>query len=230
MKERLNMPPKRLFIVSLLFIMLIMMCSCGNTKYKDMEQYVESSTKLNIVCIDEWIYNEEYKSVTLNIRIKAGSQPSLEELNNLRIALNEYMQMDGGLLEQGWQVSVLVDEDTQGSVKPYRYAVIANFENGYNLGDGDYRFETSDDLNTFQFCLNRDDASYISLLTDVEYIRLAGQYGMSDTELLNETIEAIRALDGLKAISVYPSWYEAFSNANLNCEVTEINDASFGDL
>ena len=215
----------------LVFGTMISLCSCGNPKYDDMKRYVESSTKLNIVCIDEWIYNEEYKSVTLNIRIKAGSQPSLKELNNLRIALNEYMQMDGGLLEQGWQVSVLVDEDTQGSAKPYRYAVIANFENGYNLGsDGDYRFETSDDLNTFQFCLNRDDASYISMLTDVEYIRLAGQYGMSDTELLNETIEAIRALDGLKAISVYPSWYEAFSNADLNCEVTEINDGSFGDL
>lgn len=74
------MPPKHLFVVSLLSIMLIMRCSCGNTKYKDMEQYVESSTKLNIVCIDEWIYNEEYKSVTLNIRIIVGSQPSLKEL------------------------------------------------------------------------------------------------------------------------------------------------------
>lgn len=215
----------------LVFGTIISLCSCGNPKYNDMKRYVESCSNIDIVGIDEWIYNEETKSVTLNIRIKAGSEPTLKDLNDLRIALNEYMQRNGGLLEQGWQVSVLVDEDTQGSAKPYRYAVIANFENGYNLGsDGDYRFETSDDLNTFQFCLNRDDASYISMLTDVEYIRLAGQYGMSDTELLNETIEAIRALDGLKAISVYPSWYEAFSNANLNCEVTEINDGSLGDL
>lgn len=224
--------PMKCFISFLLvFGTIISLCSCGNPKYNDMKRYVESCSNIDIVGIDEWIYNEETKSVTLNIRIKAGSEPTLKDLNDLRIALNEYMQRNGGLLEQGWQVSVLVDEDTQGSAKPYRYAVIANFENGYNLGsDGDYRFETSDDLNTFQFCLNRDDASYISMLTDVEYIRLAGQYGMSDTELLNETIEAIRALDGLKAISVYPSWYEAFSNADLNCEVTEINDGSFGDL
>lgn len=224
--------PMKCFISFLLvFGTIISLCSCGNPKYNDMKRYVESCSNIDIVGIDEWIYNEETKSVSLNIRIKAGSEPTLKDLNDLRIALNEYMQRNGGLLEQGWQVSVLVDEDTQGSAKPYRYAVIANFENGYNLGsDGDYRFETSDDLNTFQFCLNRDDASYISMLTDVEYIRLAGQYGMSDTELLNETIEAIRALDGLKAISVYPSWYEAFSNADLNCEVTEINDGSFGDL
>lgn len=224
--------PMKCFISFLLvFEIMISLCSCGNPKYNDMKRYVESCSNIDIVGIDEWIYNEETKSVTLNIRIKAGSEPTLKDLNDLRIALNEYMKRNGGLLEQGWQVSVLVDEDTQGSAKPYRYAVIANFENGYNLGsDGDYRFETSDDLNTFQFCLNRDDASYISMLTDVEYIRLAGQYGMSDTELLNETIEAIRALDGLKAISVYPSWYEAFSNADLNCEVTEINDGSFGDL
>lgn len=53
---------------------------------------------------------------------------------------------------------------------------------------------------------------------------------MADVEMLNETIEEVRSLDDLKAISVYPSWYEAFTNADLDCEVIEINNGSFGDL
>lgn len=214
----------------LVFVTMISLCSCGNPKYNDMKRYVESCSNIDIVGIDEWIYNEETKSVTLNIRIKAGSEPTLKDLNDLRIALNEYMQRNGGLLEQGWQVSVLVDEATHGSEKPYRFAVISNFENGYNLGNGDYRFETSNDLNSFQFCMNNEDVSYISSLTDVEYILIGGQYSMADVEMLNETIEEVRSLDDLKAISVYPSWYEAFTNADLDCEVIEINNGSFGDL
>ena len=226
------MPFKRLFVVSILSVFVISLCSCSNPKYYDMKRYVESSSQLRIVSIDEWIYNEEYKSITLNIRLDSGSKPSLEELDRLRKALNEYMQRNGGLLDQGWQVSVLVDEATQGSEKPYRYAVIANFENGYILGDGDYRFETSNNLNTFQFCMNYDDVSYISSLTDVEYILIGGQYSISDTELINETIEEVRKLNNLKAISIYSPWYESFSNADLECEVIEIgiNNYSFGEL
>ena len=112
------MPFKRLFVVSILSVFVISLCSCSNPKYYDMKRYVESSSQLRIVSIDEWIYNEEYKSITLNIRLDSGSKPSLEELDRLRKALNEYMQRNGGLLDQGWQVSVLVDEATQGSEKP----------------------------------------------------------------------------------------------------------------
>ena len=136
------------------------------------------------------------------------------------MALNEYLQKDGNYLDQGWQVSVLVDENTIGSEEPRRFAVYANFEQGYIPGDGEYRYDTADYLNTFWFCINMEDVSYISSLNNVANIHIGGQYNDSDLELMNKTIEEIRELNNLERLAVCDNWYDAFSAADLKCELS----------
>ena len=203
----------------LMFVTMISLCSCGNPKYADMKRYLNTETDNQVVSIEEWIYNEEYKSVLLCIRLKRDSTPSLKDLNDLRIALNEYMQQEGGYLDQGWQISIYIDEQMNGSAIGERYAVMANFESGTMGSDGTYKYEIADYLNTFQFFMDSDDAQYISLLNDVEYILVVGKY--NDPDLIDETIEQFRSLSNLKEIIVTPDWYEAFACVEFDCEIIE---------
>lgn len=223
--------PMKCFISFLLvFGIILPLCSCGNPKYADMKRYLNTETDNQVVSIEEWIYNEEYKSVLLCISLKRDSTPSLKDLNDMRIALNEYMQQDGGFLAQGWQISIYIDEQMNGSAIGERYAIFANFDEGRMGSDGTYKYATSKTLNTFWFRLDFNDISYISSLNDVEHILIGGRYNESDSAMMYETIEAIKELDDLKSLKVYSCWYSSFYEADLNCEVIEINNGSFGDL
>ena len=224
------MNDKRIFVTIISLWLLLTICSCSNLKFHDMESYLKSNSDVKVKSISEWIYNEENKSIAIQISLSSGSAPSLEELDDLRRLLNEYMQKEDGYLSQGWQVSVLVDEYTIGTQEPRKYAVFANFKEGYITGDGEYRFETSDYLNTFWFCFDPDDISYISCLTDVEYIQLGGKYNENELDLIHNTIEEVRELDNLKSLSLYPYWYDSFASADLECEIVEVQDNHHGVL
>jgi len=224
------MNDKRIFVTIISLWLLLTICSCSNLKFHDMESYLKSNSDVKVKSISEWIYNEESKSIAIQISLSSGSAPSLEELDDLRRLLNEYMQKEDGYLSQGWQVSVLVDEYTIGTQEPRKYAVFANFKEGYITGDGEYRFETSDYLNTFWFCFDPDDISYISCLTDVEYIQLGGKYNENELDLIHNTIEEVRELDNLKSLSLYPYWYDSFASADLECEIVEVQDNHHGVL
>ena len=221
---------KRIFVTILTLCLLFSVCSCSDFEFRDMESYLKSNTDVKVKSINEWIYNADSKSIAIQISLSSGSEPSLEELDKLRKLLNEYMQKEDGYLSQGWQVSVLVDEYTIGTQEPRKYAVFANFKEGYIAGDGEYRFETSDYLNTFWFCFEPDDISYISSLTDVEHILLGGKYSETDSDLIYNTIEEVRELDNLKSISLYPYWYDSFVSAGLECEIVEVQDSHHGLL
>lgn len=207
------------FLVSV--VLLFALCSCGNVKYAGMKNYLNSNTNVKVISISDWVYNEEFKSVLLCIELPREADPSLEDLDGLRVALNDYMQQDGGFLEQGWQVSIYVDEQMNGSSIGERYAVFANFENGTMGFEGECNYDIADYLNTFWFVLDPDDAEYISSLNDVENLFIAGKYSESDVDLMNEVIEEIKTLDSLKTLRVFSYWYEGFAGAGLDCEIIE---------
>lgn len=190
-----------------------------------MKRYLDSHAGVKIRSISELEYNEENKEVYLRIELPLDTDPSLQELNELRKALNEYMQQDGGFLEQGWYVSIYVDEQMNGSAIGDTYAAMANYEQCVNVKAGSDRSEC---LNTFWVCIDSDDISYISELTDVENLRISGTYSATDASLLNKTIDEIRGLDNLKSLRVFPYWYEAVNNAGLECEVIEVSSDWFG--
>ena len=206
-------------------LILVSLCSCGNSKYTDMKRYLDSHAGVKIRSVSELEYNEENKEVYLRIELPFDTDPSLQELNELRKALNEYMQQDGGFLEQGWYVSVYVDEQMNGSAIGDTYAAMANYEQCVKVKAGSDRSEC---LNTFWVCIDSDDISYISELTDVENLRISGTYSATDASLLNKTIDEIRGLDNLKSLRVFPYWYEAVNNAELECEVIEVSSDWFG--
>lgn len=218
------MKSKAVSIVSA-FLILVSLCSCGDSKYKDMKRYLDSHAGVKIRSISELEYNVENKEVYLRIELPLDTDPSLQELNELRKTLNEYMQQDGGFLEQGWYVSIYVDEQMNGSAIGDTYAAMANFEQGVKAQEGSDRAEY---LNTFWVCIDPYDISYISALTDVENLRISGNYSAADTELLSKTIDEIRTLDNLKTLRVFPYWYETVSNAGLECEVIEVSSDWFG--
>ena len=215
------------FLVSV--VLLFALCSCGNVKYAGMKNYANSHANISVISIEEHIYDDKNKIMTLIVYIPSDANPSLEDLNGLRIALEEYMQKDGGFLDQGWQVSILVDNYMVGPVEPQRCAVYANFSDGYNLnaldGTGYIKCSTTNSLVTFWFCLTPDDVPYISELYGVENIHIGGRYSDSDTLFLDGTISEIRELKDLKTVAVCYNWYDAFSNAGLECKISVTNEA-----
>ena len=220
---------KKILSIILSVAILLPFCSCGNQKYKDMKSFLNSNTELEIKAVSEWICNEETKAVSLHIELAEDSDPSLEKLDGLRKAMNEYMQRDGGYLEQGWQVSVTVDEKKVfSSDKPNRYAVLANFEQGYIAADGKCSYETSDHLNTFWFNFGTDNVDYIASLTDVEHIYITSEYIDLSEDVLDGTIEELRGLGNLKTLKIDTVWYERFIEAGLDCEVIEYKGSSGG--
>lgn len=213
---------RRLAICFLSLVVLFSLCSCGKNKYWDMKNYLNSNSDVNVVRVEEWIYNETDQIVTLNVVLAEDSDPSLEELDSLRNALDDYMKRPGGYLDQKWQISVIVDEaQFFSSTEPHRYSVISNYMEGYNgeRGTEPVIFDCSDTLNTFWFCIDSDDVSYISSLNDVENIYIAGQYSIQSTELLEDTLNEIKKLDNIKTLAVCRNWYDTFASADLDCEL-----------
>ena len=102
---------------------------------------------------------------------------------------------------------------------------MANYEQGVKGKAGSDRAEY---LNTFWVCIDPDDISYISALTDVKNLRISGNYSTTDAELLSKTIDDIRTLDDLKTLRGFPYWYEAVSGAGLRCEVIDASSDWFG--
>lgn len=213
-----------LSLISVVMI-FISLCSCGDSKYADMKRYLDSHVGVKIRSISDMECSLENKEVYLRIELPLDTDPSLQELDELRKALNDYMQQDGGFLEQDWYVSISIDEQMNGSALGDTYAVMANYEQGVKAQPESVRAVC---LNTFWVCIDPEDISYISELTDVENLRISGTYSASDVGLLNKTIDEIRDLDNLKSLRVFPYWYEAVNNAGLECEVIEVSSDWFG--
>lgn len=222
---------KRYISILLSVVLLFSLCSCGlfhvdekdirQQQYKDMREYLNNNTSLNIKQIRDSEYNEDLKSVLLDVDLPFKAQVSLKQLDELRIAMTEYLQQDGKYLAEGWQVAVDICDDAGSSGEGKRYARFANFEKGYLYHYCLERYETADYLNTFHFLFASEDISYISSLTNVEYMYIAGYYSETDTELMNRTIEEISKLDNLKKLKINKNWYEGFLNADLGCEIEE---------
>lgn len=213
---------RRLAICFLSLVVLLSLCSCGNNKYRDLKNYLNSNSDVKVVSVGEWIYNETDRIVTLNVVLKEDSDPSLEELDSLRKALDDYMKKPGGFLEQEWQISVIVDEaQFFSSAEPHRYSVISNFMNGFNgeRGKNPVIYDCSDTLNTFWFCIDSDDVSYISSLNDVENLYIAGQYPKQTATIMEDTLNEIKKLNDLKTLAICLNWYDSFESADLECEL-----------
>ena len=231
---------KSLVAILLSVAMLISLCSCSfkmgsfdinvNNKYGPMRKYLEEETGLKITSVDEWTYEEKNNSVLLDIKLPLDFDPSLEDLDNIRAALNDYMQEDEGFLDEGWKVCIYIDRVTEGSEKPTRYAVLSNFSYGYMRQGGWDDIEVSDHLNTFFFSIDPDEVYYISELDGIEHIKICGKYTEDDTMLIETTISELSELKDLESVTVYTYWYQAFSESDLGCEIIEAEDNHHGDI
>ncbi len=229
---------KRAISLLISLLLLLSLCSCSilfpmdekdirNKHYNEMAEYLSNNTSLKIVKIRDHEYNEDLKSISLYVTLPYKAQVSLKQLDELRIELTEYLQRDGEYLEEGWQVAVSVYDDSRNTGNGTWYARFANFERGYLYHGCQERYETTDNLNTFHFEFAEEDISYISSLTDVEYMFICGSYSETDTEWIDKTISEIRELDNLKTLKLYSDWYEPFSNADLGCEIIEVEAGDY---
>ena len=237
---------KNIVAILLAGAMLISMCSCSiyvnqngismsksPTTYKTMKamkKYLEDETGIKIVSVDDCHYEEKNKNVAIDIKLPLDYYPSLDDLDDIRVVLNDFMQEDGGFLAEGWVTCIYIDRVTQGSEKPTRFAVLSNVSYGYMRQSGWEDVEISDHLNTFFFAIDPAEVSYISELDDIEYIRICGKYTEYDTKLMETTISELSELKDLKSVTVYSCWYQAFTESGLGCEIIEMEDNNNGDL
>ena len=207
---------KRLIAGIMLLAVLLGVCSCTETKYWSLKNYINKNADVEVAYINEWEYSKDDKTVRLNIALKKGSNPSLEELDSLRNALSDFMSRKGGFLEQGWKINVIISEyHFADSSKPHVYAYIQN----HNDNDTD----VSNTMNTFCVLLSQADVSYISSLSGVENLYI-GNFVQDDNGLAESVLDEIKQLDGLKTLSISSNWYELFSEADLDCELIVIDD------
>ncbi|SDX79802.1 hypothetical protein SAMN02910264_02334, partial [Ruminococcaceae bacterium YAD3003] len=207
---------KRLIAGIMLLAVLLGVCSCTETKYWSLKSYINNNADVEVAYIDEWKYSKDDKTVRLNIALKKGSNPSLEELDSLRNALADFMSRQGGFLEQGWKITVIISEyHFASSTEPHVYAQIKN----HNDNDTD----VSNTMNTFCVLLSQADVSYISSLSGVENLYI-GNFVQDDNGLAESVLDEIKQLDGLKTLSISSNWYELFSEADLDCELIVIDD------
>lgn len=224
---------KRLISILLSVVLLLSLCSClhkpsasdlRNRHYIEIKKYLNENTSVKVVDIKDGEYNEDIKSVSINVFLPFKATASLKQMDELRTEISKYLQQDGEYLAEGWQVAITVVDDARSTGEGTRYAEFANFVKGYLTHSNYERYETSDYLNSFRFYkFKEEDTSYISSLDDVEHMYISGGYSENDAEWLDRTIEQIKSLDNLKTLRINTSWYEAFASADLGCEIIEYN-------
>ena len=207
---------KRLIAGIMLLAVLLGVCSCTETKYWSLKSYINNNADVEVAYIDEWEYEKDDKTVRINIALKKGATPSLEELDSLRNALSDFMSRKGGFLEQGWKVTVIVSEyHFADSSKPHIYAYIQNHNDNYT--------DVSNSMNTFCVLLSQADVSYIASLSGVENLYIV-DFVQDDNGLAESVLHEIEKLDELKTLTISSDWYELFSEAGLDCKIFVSDD------
>lgn len=207
---------KRLIAGIMLLAVLLGVCSCTETKYWSLKSYINNNADVEVAYIDEWEYEKDDKTVRINIALKKGATPSLEELDSLRNALSDFMSRKGGFLEQGWKVTVIVSEyHFADSSKPHIYAYIQNHNDNYT--------DVSNTMNTFCVLLSQADVSYIASLSGVENLYIV-DFVQDDNGLAESVLHEIEKLDELKTLTISSDWYELFSEAGLDCKIFVSDD------
>ena len=207
---------KRLIAGIMFLAVLLGVCSCTETKYWSLKSYINNNADVEVAYIDEWEYEKDDKTVRINIALKKGATPSLEELDSLRNALSDFMSRKGGFLEQGWKVTVIVSEyHFADSSKPHIYAYIQNHNDNYT--------DVSNTMNTFCVLLSQADVSYIASLSGVENLYIV-DFVQDDNGLAESVLHEIEKLDELKTLTISSDWYELFSEAGLDCKIFVSDD------
>lgn len=202
---------KHLIAGIMLLAVLLGVCSCTDTKYWSLKSYINNNADVEVAYIDEWEYKEVDKTVRINIALKKGASPSLEELDSLRTVLSDFMSRKGGFLEQGWKITVIVSEyHFADSSKPNVYAYIQNHS--------DNNTDVSKTMNTFCVLISQADVSYIASLSGVENLYIV-YFVQDDNGLAESVLHEIEKLDELKNLTISSDWYELFSEAGLDCKI-----------
>ena len=210
--------------------MLLSVSGCINTtslKYADLLFYLRENLDIDVFFVQELLCDEENKCIYFSIAVDSEDDVSLDELIAIRDTLNEYLAKDeSSYLNEGWAVQYRIQngENTYLGSLPYKYS--AYFSNRI---DKESRYinqtviygELSDELDVIWFELDEEDIPYITGLSDMRHIEFCGNYVDLDDDVMYETIEQIRNLNGLKSVSIYTEWYDAFIDADLNCKVYE---------
>ena len=225
---------KRIVIFLVLFITLCcVFCSCRQTDSREMKSYLNTHSEENVLEVKMQIDAEQKTAKYIIVMQKQNSDMGLDRIESFREVINDYMKINGNsCLNQGYQVFVCLQNGSHfgTSKEPSFFAYFANFENGVlsYYGDDIVEQETSNELNTIIFRFDPGDERSLSVLGNIENIVFAGIYITDDSEYMNKLFSEINKLPNLKTITVNQSWYPAFAEADLRCEVKEsISDYSY---
>jgi len=206
--------------VSILLMLSLLLSLAGclnatNVKELGLLIYLQKNLDMDVFFVQELSFDEEEQYASYTIAVDSEEDIRLDKLIAIRNVLNEYLVKDkDSYLNKGWYVEYVIQNGKNefNSLPHDRSARIRNMVSG-NL---------SDELDVIWFELDEEDIPYISDLTEMKHVYFCGNYVDLGDEAMNETIEQIRKLDGLKSLDVYEEWYDAFVEADLNCIVYEM--------
>jgi len=196
-------------------------------KYLDMFFYIKDATDIGVIYVDDGGDggDEEKKYIQITVAINTDEDVRLDKIIAFRNALDEFLKnKKNSYLNQDWMITIKIENGSGLGTTLLDYsAYIANWASWEceKIGEHQFVYDVSKELNTLYFELDAEDIPYISELDGIEHLGLCGNYVDLGDDVMYETIEQIRKLDGLKSVSVYTEWYDAFVEADLDCKVYE---------
>lgn len=206
----------------------LLLCSCGDARFSDMKRYVNEHSDVRVTSI-YMVGDTEYvnecllnKQVLLEVALASGKQHySIDELESLRIALNDYMTSDpDSYINKGYHVVVWVHNTyylaTEGPIS--RCAVFSNSDSLYV----EYYTDLNDSLCTAMYKPYKEDVSMLGNILNVKYLWLIDEgysYEHNESFPIDAINEAAPDLNGIRVLYIDENYYDRFDASGLEYKV-----------
>lgn len=217
-------------LVILMLSASVLLCSCGDSRFSNMKKYANDNSKVNVVSIymvgnkSDEEERDSNKQVLIGVTLDKNKQHySIEELESLRIALNDYMTNDpNSYINQGYSVVIWVENSfyspTTGPIS--RCAVFSNLDTLY--------LESSTEINnslcTAMYKPYEKDVPMLCNISGIKYLWLIDE-GYStyheDGFPIDEINDVIADIKDLQVLYIDENYFERLDSTSFSFEVKE---------
>lgn len=210
-------------LITLMLALPFLLCSCGDSRFSDMEKYVNQYSLINVSSInlqdDNNNHKAQHKLAVINVLLpNDNAHYTIDELESLRIALNDYMMNDeSGYLINGYHVVINVINSyfypTQGPIR-----VCAVFSNADSIYVNSYS-ELNDSLCTAMYKPYEEDVAMIPNISGIKYLWLIdeGYSANHDEEFpISEISKVVSKTDNLEVLYIDSRYFELFDQTDID--------------
>lgn len=223
---------KPLYIVLSIAFLIVsaLLYACTDTRFSDMEEYVNQNSMIKVsaieMCGDKNEQKEQEQRNLALIRVLLPNDKahySIDELESLRVSLNDYMMSDqSSYLNNGYHVIIYVINcyyyPTQGPIR--ECAVFSNTDSLYTNGYS----ELNDSLCTAMYKPYEEDVVMLPNISGVKYLWLIDEGYSADHEEefpIKEINAVASKIEGLDVLYIDSRYYEEFNSADVVFKVEQ---------